>query len=60
MSETKNFNPVNRAEFNPGVESSPCNRPLSCFIESGGKRREIDLVNKFSHFLFAKHSLGYQ
>jgi hypothetical protein len=24
----KNFNPVNRAEFNPGVESSPCNRPL--------------------------------
>ena len=25
----KNFNPVNRAEFNPGVESSPCNRPLN-------------------------------
>jgi hypothetical protein len=24
----KDFNPVNRAEFNPGVESSPCNRPL--------------------------------
>jgi hypothetical protein len=24
----KKFNPVNRAEFNPGVESSPCNRPL--------------------------------
>jgi hypothetical protein len=24
----KNFNPVNRTEFNPGVESSPCNRPL--------------------------------
>jgi hypothetical protein len=25
----KKFNPVNRAEFNPGVESAPCNRPLS-------------------------------
>jgi hypothetical protein len=25
----KNFNPVNRAEFNPGVENAPCNRPLS-------------------------------
>ena len=25
----KKFNPVNRAEFNPEVESSPCNRPLS-------------------------------
>ena len=24
----KNFNPVNRAEFNPGVENAPCNRPL--------------------------------
>jgi hypothetical protein len=24
----KHFNPVNRAEFNPGVESCPCNRPL--------------------------------
>jgi hypothetical protein len=25
----KNFNRVNRAEFNPGVENAPCNRPLS-------------------------------
>ena len=25
----KNFYPVNRAEFNPGVENAPCNRPLS-------------------------------
>jgi hypothetical protein len=25
----KKFNPVNRAEFNPRVESAPCNRPLS-------------------------------
>ena len=25
----KKLNPVNRAEFNPGVESAPCNRPLS-------------------------------
>ena len=25
---TKNFNPVNRAELNPGVENAPCNRPL--------------------------------
>jgi hypothetical protein len=24
-----NFNPVNRAEFNPGVENAPCNRPLT-------------------------------
>jgi hypothetical protein len=24
----KNFNPVNRAEFNPRVESAPCNQPL--------------------------------
>jgi hypothetical protein len=24
----KKFNPVNRAEFNPGVENAPCNRPL--------------------------------
>jgi hypothetical protein len=24
----KNFNPVNRTEFNPRVESFPCNRPL--------------------------------
>ena len=23
----KNFNPVNRAEFNPRVESAPCNQP---------------------------------
>ena len=23
------FNPVNRAKFNTGVESAPCNRPLS-------------------------------
>jgi hypothetical protein len=22
----KHFNPVSRAEFNPGVESAPCNR----------------------------------
>jgi hypothetical protein len=25
----KNFNPVSRAEFNPGVENAPCNRSLS-------------------------------
>jgi hypothetical protein len=25
---TKNFNPVNRTEFNPGVENPPCNQPL--------------------------------
>ena len=25
----KNFNPVSMAEFNPGIESSPCNRPLT-------------------------------
>ena len=25
----KNFSPANRAEFNPGVENAPCNRPLS-------------------------------
>ena len=29
---------------------------LSYFIDSGGKRREIDRVNKFSHFPFAKLS----
>ena len=30
----KNFNPVNRAEFNPGVENAPCNRPL---IQTDGR-----------------------
>jgi hypothetical protein len=29
-----NFNPVNRAEFNPGVENAPCNRPLRFAPES--------------------------
>jgi hypothetical protein len=29
---------------------------FSSLIDSGGKKWEIDLVNKFSHFLFAKHS----
>jgi hypothetical protein len=24
----KHFNPVNRTEFNPRVESAPCNQPL--------------------------------
>ena len=28
----KNFNPVKRAEFNPGVENAPCNRPLRPYL----------------------------
>ena len=32
LKSSKISNPVNfnRAEFNPGVESAPCNRPLTC------------------------------
>jgi hypothetical protein len=50
----KNFNPVNRAEFNPEVENAPCNRPLSAeLFESisqwqtmwlGTKWREMQMI----------------
>jgi hypothetical protein len=33
----KKFNPVNRAEFNPGVERFPCNRPLSTIMTQPGE-----------------------
>ena len=37
----KKFNPVNRAEFNPGVESFPCNRPLSTIMTQPGEYRNV-------------------
>ena len=41
----KIFNPVNRTEFNPGVESTPCNRPLSLQFLRG-----ITMRNMCPHF----------
>jgi hypothetical protein len=34
---TKNINPVNRTEFNPGVENYPCNRPLTTYYTVLGR-----------------------
>jgi hypothetical protein len=45
----KRFNPVNRAEFNPRVESAPCNRPLSLQFLSG-----ITMRNMCPHFYVVK------
>ena len=39
----KNFNPVNRAEFNPRVESAPCNQPL---MPSADNAEQISLKAK--------------
>ena len=39
----KNFNPVNRAEFNPRVESAPCNQPL---MPSADNTEQISLKAK--------------
>ena len=39
----KNFNPVNRAEFNPRVESAPCNQLL---MPSADNAEQISLKAK--------------
>jgi hypothetical protein len=40
---SKNFNPVDRAEFNPRVESTPCNQHL---MPSADNAEQISLKAK--------------
>ena len=40
----KNFDPVKIAQFNPGVENAPCNRPLSYTFVAGGIRGQYFLL----------------
>ena len=52
----KNFNPVNRAEFNPGVESSPCNRPLKLASFSTTVSCAIRAIMRSGYTRFNNHA----